>query len=60
MAALYSPIVLLPELATNRFPPNNAMPVGKSNPEMKELLIVAPVVALYSPIVLLPSFVTKI
>ncbi len=61
VVALYSPIVLLPELATNRFPPNNAMPFGKSNPEeMKELLIVAPVVALYSPIVLLNSFVTKI
>ena len=37
------------------------MPVGLFNPEeMKELLIVAPVVALYSPIVLLKAFVTKI
>jgi hypothetical protein len=36
------------------------MPNGKLNPEeMKELLIVAPVVALYWPIVLLSSFVTK-
>ena len=36
------------------------MPIGPFNPEeMKELLIVAPVVALYSPIVLLPIFVTK-
>ena len=37
------------------------MPTGPFNPEeMKELLIVAPVVALYSPIVLLLAFVTKI
>src|SRR4029077_18393146 len=36
------------------------MPIGPFNPvEMKELLIVAPVVALYSPIVLVPIFVTK-
>ena len=36
------------------------MPIGPFNPEeMKELLIVAPVVALYWPIVLLPIFVTK-
>jgi hypothetical protein len=61
VVALYTPIVLLPALATNRFPPNNAMPVGKSNPEeMKELLIAAPVVASYSPIVPLNAFVTKI
>ena len=36
------------------------MPNGAFNPEeMKELLMVAPVVALYSPIVLLTSFATK-
>ena len=36
------------------------MPDGPFNPEeMKELLIVAPVVALYSPIVLLPLFTTN-
>ena len=36
------------------------MPDGPFNPEeMKELLIVAPVVPLYSPIVLLPLFVTN-
>ena len=34
------------------------MPTGSLNPEMKELLIVAPVVALYSPIAFGP-FVTK-
>jgi hypothetical protein len=61
VVALYSPIVSLPEFVTKRFPPDNAMPDGKLNPEeMKELLIVAPVVALYWPIVLLLLFVTKI
>ena len=36
------------------------MPTGSFNPEeMKELLMVAPVVALYSPIVSLPAFVTN-
>ena len=52
VVALYSPIVLLPESVTKRFPPDNTIPAGKFNPEMKELLIVAPVLALYSPIVL--------
>ena len=34
---------------------HTAMPNGRFNPEMKELLIIPPVVALYLPIVLLFS-----
>ena len=58
---MYSPIVpRLTSFATNRFPPDSAMPIGSANPETSEALIVAPVVALYSPIVPAPKFVSKI
>jgi hypothetical protein len=59
--ALYSPIVPLPKclFATNKFPPDRAIPVELINPDTNEALIVAPVVALYSPIVPAPKFATN-
>src|SRR5580704_10845841 len=56
---VYSPTVPLEAFATNRFPPDTAMPSGKLNPETSEAFTVAPVVASYSPIVLLTRFATN-
>ena len=47
---VYSPIVPVLRLVTNKFPPDTAMPVGVFNPEISAAFTVAPVVA-YSPIV---------
>ena len=56
---VYSPIVPLPEFATNSLPPDKAMPAGPFNPEIKAGLTVAPEVV-YSPIVPVSESVTKI
>jgi len=50
--------VPLLKFATNRFPPDTAMPSGKFNPEIKALSTVVPEVV-YSPIVPLLEFETN-
>ena len=47
---VYSPIVPVLELATNKSEPDTAMPIGPLNPEINEAFTVAPEVV-YSPIV---------
>ena len=56
---VYSPIVPVVALATNRSEPDTAMPVGTFSPEISAAFNVVPAVV-YAPTVPSPMFVSKI